>query len=87
MIVRVKFQYEMEYWMKTWSNLSVEGNGFWTVNEDELAIEFSESEYTDFKEFLNFYFKDFSGLDLDNINLSINEEDLKYLEEEIKSYI
>lgn len=76
----------MEYLMKTWSNLSIEGTGFWKVDEGDLALEFFNSEYKDFKEFLDFYFIDFSGLDLGNIVLNVEEEDLIRLENEIKLY-
>ena len=87
MTVRVKFEYKMEYYLKTWSDLEVNGSGFWQVNEEELAKEFDDSEYEDFKEFLNFYFTDFKGLDLDNIVLTVDEDDLKRLENEVRMYL
>ena len=87
MTVRVKFEYKMEYYLKTWSDLEVNGSGFWQVNEEELAQEFEDSEYTDFKKFLDFYFTDFSGLDLDNIVLTVDEDDLKRLENEVRMYL
>ena len=87
MTVRVKFEYKMEYYLKTWSDLEVNGSGFWQVNEEELAKEFDDSEYEDFKEFLNFYFTDFKGLDLDNIVLTVDEDDLKLLENEVRMYL
>ena len=76
----------MEYFMKTQSELSVEGSGFWTVNVEELFEEFYESEYNNLKEFLDFYFTDFSGLDLGDIVLTIDEEDLEKLESEYNYY-
>ena len=87
MTVRVKFEYKMEYYLKTWSDLEVNGSGFWQVNEEELAKEFDDSEYEDFKEFLDFYFTDFKGLDLDNIVLTVDEDDLKRLENEVRMYL
>lgn len=87
MTVKVKFEYKMEYNLKTWSDLEVYGTGFWQVDEEELAQEFNDSEYTDFKEFLDFYFTDFKGLDLDNIVLTVDEDDLKRLENEVKMYL
>ena len=87
MTVRVKFEYKMEYFMRTWSDLEVNGSGFWQVNEEELAKEFDDSEYEDFKEFLDFYFTDFKGLDLDNIVLTVDEDDLKRLENEVRMYL
>ena len=87
MTVKVKFEYKMEYFMKTWSDLEVNGSGFWQVNEEELAWEFNDSGYTDFKEFLDFYFTDFTGLDLDNIVLTVDEDDLKRLENEVRMYL
>ena len=87
MTVKVKFEYKMEYFLKTWSDLKVNGTGFWQVNEEELAWEFNDSGYTDFKEFLDFYFTDFTGLDLDNIVLIIDEDDLKRLENEVRMYL
>ena len=87
MTVRVKFEYKMEYYLKTWSYLEVNGSGFWQVNEEELAKEFDDSEYEDFKEFLDFYFTDFKGLDLDNIVLTVDEDDLKRLENEVRMYL
>ena len=87
MTVRVKFEYKMEYFMRTQSDLEVNGSGFWQVNEEELAKEFDDSEYEDFKEFLNFYFTNFKGLDLDNIVLTVDEDDLKRLENEVRMYL
>lgn len=87
MTVKVKFEYKMEYILKTWSNLEVNGAGFWQVNEEELAEEFNDSGYIDFKEFLDFYFTDFTGLDLDNIVLTVDKDDLKRLENEVKMYL
>ena len=86
MKLSVKFKYEMEYFMKTWSELSVEGTGFWRVNTEELFEEFNDSEYDNIKEFLDFYFTDFSGLDLGDIVLTIDEEDLEKLESEYNYY-
>ena len=87
MTVRVNFKYDMEFYMKTWSELNIKGTGFWEVDEEQLAEEFHDSEYDDFKEFLEFYFKDFSGLDLDDsIELTVNEDDFKKLENEMKYY-
>jgi hypothetical protein len=87
MTVKVKFEYKMEYFMKTWSDLEVSGAGFWEVNEGDLAEEFGESDFDDFKEFLDFYFTDFKGLDLDNIVLTVDEDDLKRLENEVRMYL
>ena len=87
MTVKVNFEYKMEYFIKTWSDLEVSGTGFWQVNEEELAQEFDDSEYEDFKEFLDFYFTDFNGLDLDNIVLTVDEDDLKRLENEVRMYL
>lgn len=87
MTVRVKFEYKMEYFMKIWSDLEVSGTGFWRVDEEELAREFNNSEYEDFKEFLDSYFTDFKGLDLDNIILTVDEDDLKCLENEVRTYL
>lgn len=87
MTVRVKFEYKMEYFMKIWSDLEVSGTGFWRVDEEELAHEFNDSEYEDFKEFLDSYFTDFKGLDLDNIILTVDEDDLKCLENEVRTYL
>lgn len=87
MTVRVKFEYKMEYFMKTWSDLEVSGSGFWQVNEEELAREFDDSDFENFKEFLDVYFTDFKGLDLDNIVLTVDEYDLKRLENEVRMYL
>ena len=87
MTVRVKFEYKMEYYLKTWSDLEVSGSGFWQVNEEELAREFDDSEFENFKEFLDVYFTDFKGLDLDNIVLTVDEDDLKRLENEVRMYL
>lgn len=87
MTVRVKFEYKMEYFMKTWSDLEVSGSGFWQVNEEELAREFDDSNFENFKEFLDVYFTDFKGLDLDNIVLTVDEYDLKRLENEVRMYL
>lgn len=87
MTVRVKFEYKMEYYLKTWSDLEVSGSGFWQVNEEELAREFGDSDFENFKEFLDVYFTDFKGLDLDNIVLTVDEYDLKRLENEVRMYL
>ena len=87
MTVKVKFEYKMEYFMKTWSDLEINGTGFWQVDESELAEEFDNSKYENFKEFLDFYFTDFKGLDLDNIVLTVDEDDLKRLENEVRMYL
>ena len=87
MTVRVKFEYKMEYYLKTWSDLEVNGSGFWQVNEEELSREFTDSKYEDFKKFLEEYFVSFNGLDLDNIVLTVDEDDLKRLENEVRMYL
>jgi hypothetical protein len=87
MTVRVKFEYKMEYFMKTWSDLAINGTGFWQVNEEELAWEFADSKYEDFKKFLEKYFVSFSGLDLGDIVLTVDEDDLKRLENEVRMYL
>ena len=87
MTVKVKFEYKMEYFMKTWSDLAINGTGFWQVNEEELAWEFADSKYEDFRKFLEEYFVSFSGLDLGDIVLTVDEDDLKRLENEVRMYL
>jgi hypothetical protein len=87
MTVKVNFEYKMEFFMKTWSDLAVNGSGFWQVNEEEFAWEFSDSKYEDFKKFLEEYFVSFSGLDLGDIVLTVDEDDLKRLEDEVRMYL
>lgn len=87
MTVKVKFEYKMEFYMKTWSDLAINGTGFWQVNEEELAWEFNDSDFSDFKKFLENYFVSFNGLDLDNIILTVDEDDLKQLENEVRMYL
>ena len=77
----------MVFYLKTWSDLVVNGSGFWQVNEEELAWEFADSKYEDFKKFLDNYFVSFSGLDLEYIVLTVDEDDLKRLEDEVRMYL
>lgn len=87
MTVKVKFEYKMEYINKTWSDLAINGSGFWQVNEEDLAWEFNDSDFDNFKEFLEDYFVSFSGLDLGDIVLTVDEDDLKRLENEVRMYL
>ena len=85
MKVKVNFTYNMEYLLKTWSELCLSGSGLWYVNVEELSEEWEEwkednSDLT-FEDFIDEYFHSFKGLDLDSaINLTIDEEDLICLE-------
>ena len=87
MTVKVKFEYQMEYINKTWSDLTIKGSGFWQVNEEDLAWEFNDSDFDNFKEFLEDYFVSFKGLDLDDIILTVDEDDFKRLENEVRMYL
>lgn len=88
MTVRVYWKFEMEYYLKTRSNLDVKGEGTWQVCVEELATEFSESGFETFDEFLDEYFHGFIGLNLDSaLLIHINEIDFIKLEQEVKEYL
>lgn len=88
MTVRVSFEYKMVYYLKTWSNLDVKGEGTWQVCAEDLATEFSESIFETFDEFLDEYFHSFIGLDLDSaLIIHVNKEDFAKLEQEVKEYL
>lgn len=93
MTIKVTFHYNMEYYLKTWSEISLLGTGLWTVNAEELSEEWVKyleeggTENPTFKDFLEDYFHSFSGLDFDDsMQFSIDEEDLKHLETYCKRY-
>ena len=77
MIIRFEYNYDMEYWYKTYSNISIKGQGEWDVAEDELSLEYSKSKYKDFKYFIEDYFD--RELDIDPDYIHFNEEDLNKL--------
>lgn len=88
MTVRVDWKFEMEYYLRTWSNLDVKGEGTWQVCVEDLATEFSESDFKTFDEFLDEYFHSFRGLDLDSaLLIHVDEEDFAKLEQEVKGYL
>lgn len=77
MIVSFSYKYQMEYILKTWSNLDIEGKGDWSVNSLELAKEYSISN-SDFNDFLKRYFEYELGIEGD---ITFNEEDIRNLRE------
>lgn len=86
MTVRVDWKFKMQYFLKTWSNLDVKGEGTWQVCVEDLATEFSESNFETFDEFLDEYFHSFIGLDLDSaLIIHVDEEDFAKLEQEVKN--
>lgn len=80
MIIRFEYNYNMEYWYKTYSNMSIKGQGEWNVDEDELSLEYSKSNCEDFEDFINNYFD--RELDINPDYIHFNEENLN----ELKKY-
>jgi hypothetical protein len=78
MIIRFEYNYDMEYWLTTYSYMFIKGQGEWDVTEDELSLEYSKSKCKDFKYFIEDYFD--RELDINPDYIHFNEEDLNELE-------
>lgn len=84
MTIRFKYTKCVEYFLKTYSTLDIEGEGIWNVDEYELAKEFSNSECDDLDAFLIEYF--WRYLDIEYDDCVINDEDYKLLSDYIEMF-
>ena len=82
MNIRFKYKYECEFYLKTHSEIVMEGIGQWEVNEDDFAYEFQLNPEENFIEFCKNYF--WYQLDVDPDNIEFNLDDLKQLEDYCK---
>ena len=87
MKIRIDCKFQMEYLMKTYSNLEIQGTGKWDIDQYELAEEFINSDFENFDDFLEDYLYNFNGLDLDSaLIITFNENDLEVLRNFVTIY-
>lgn len=77
MKIRFDYEYQMEYILKTWSDLHIKGEGEWNVNVYELSEEFCTSDL-EFDDFLREYFQEELNIEGEVV---FNKEDIKVLSE------
>lgn len=82
MNIRFKYKYDIEFYLRTYSEIVIEGTGQWKVNEDDFAYEFQLNPEENFIEFCENYF--WCKLDIDPDNIEFNLDDLKQLEDYCK---
>lgn len=78
MNIRFKYNYDVEFYLRTNSRIIIEGTGQWEVNEDDIAYEFEIDPEENFIEFCKNYF--WYQLDIDPDRIEFNLDDLKQLE-------
>ena len=78
MNIRFKYNYDVEFLLRTNSRIVIEGTGQWEVNEEDIAYEFEIDPEENFIEFCKNYF--WYQLDIDPDRIEFNLEDLKQLE-------
>lgn len=86
MQIRFEYNYNMEFIFQTYSELTIKGDGIWTVDEQELALEYNNSEIENFEEFCLSYFYNELLNDLNDDSIKFNSNDLKQLEQFIVEY-
>lgn len=86
MQIRFEYNYNMEFIFQTHSELTIKGNGIWAVDEQELALEYNNSEIENFEEFCLSYFYNELLNDLNDDSIKFNSNDLKQLEQFIVEY-
>lgn len=85
MKIRFKYDYYMEFILKTHSNLIISGKGEWNVDEIELAEEYCvNNDYIKSIDFIKNYF--WITLDKNPDNLIFNSDDIKLLCEFLEYY-
>ena len=84
MKIRFKYTKSVEYFLKTYSTIDIEGEGTWNVDEYELADEFSNSNCDDLDTFLDDYF--WRNLDLDYNDCIVNDVDYQLLSDYIETF-
>lgn len=86
MQIRFEYNYNMEFLFRTHSELTIKGDGIWTVDEQELALEYNNSKIKNFEEFcLNYFYNELLS-DSNNDSIKFNSDDLKQLEQFIIEY-
>lgn len=78
MNIRFKYNYDVEFLLRTNSRIIIEGTGQWEVNEEDIAYEFEIDPEENFIEFCKNYF--WYQLDIDPDRIEFNLGDLKQLE-------
>ena len=86
MQIRFEYNYNMEFIFRTHSELTIKGDGIWTVDEYELALEYDNSKVENFEEFCLKYFYDELLNDINDDSIKFNSDDLKQLEQFIIEY-
>lgn len=84
MRIRFEYNYNMEYYLKTVSFITIKGQGVWDVAEYNLASEYINSDFENVKEFCLNYF--YTELDIDDHSIEFNKTDLQELEEYFEEY-
>lgn len=79
MVLAFKYNYNCEFFLKTRSEVTINGDGKWYIDEEEFAIEYREYSNKDFDKFLLDYLD--NKLDLDPDYITFNEDDLLQLKE------
>lgn len=78
MNIRFKYNYDVEFLLRTNSRIIIEGTGQWEVNEEDFVYEFEIDPEENFIEFCKNYF--WYQLDIDPDRIEFNLDDLKRLE-------
>lgn len=80
MRIRFEYNYNMEYYFHTYSELTINGSGIWDLDEQNFASEVYSNKKDDetFEEYCLNYFD--NELNLYDNSIKFNLEDLKQLE-------
>lgn len=83
--MRIRFDYkkDVSFYLKTASDISIEGKGIWDVDEWDLSEEYNVSDLN-FEDFIKDYF--WMTLDIDPDCIKFNTLDMKDLEEFCNAY-
>ena len=84
MKIKFKYNYNMEFCLKTYSNLVISGEGEWNIDEIDLAKEYCESDYESPIDFIENYF--WIELSIDPDYFIFDSDDIKLLNEFLKHY-
>ena len=84
MKIKFKYNYNIEFCLKTNSNLVISGEGEWNVDEIDLAEEYCESDYESPIDFIKNYF--WIDLNYDPDYFIFDSDDIKLLNEFLKHY-
>lgn len=85
MKVRFEYNYNAEFYFKTFSNLAISGKGEWYVDEIDLAEEYCiNNDNIESIDFIKNYF--WEELDKDPDNFIFNSNDIESLSEFLECY-